>query len=226
MYHRVAPAGVAVRDRYRVTPARFEEQLRHLRDSGYRSISFDQWRRATVRRRPLPGHVVALTFDDGYLDFRDFAWPLLRRYGFGATVFLVTGSIGRWNSWDGEDGQQEPLLDWEMVRRLQGEGVEFGAHSVSHRPMSLLSPEAIGREALGSRAAIERAIGARVTAFAYPYGDEDPVIQHLVGASGFVYGLTTRPWRARLDESLLILPRLEVCGDDDLSAFSAKLSEP
>ncbi len=226
MYHRVAPEGVAVRDRYRMAPARFEEQLRYLHDSGYRSVTLEEWRRAAERRRPLPGRAVLFTFDDGYRDFQDQAWPLLRRYGFGATVFLVTGSVGRWNTWDESRGDEEPLLEWDAIRLLHAQGVEFGAHSVSHRPLSLLSPEEIAAEALRSRLTIERELGGRVTAFAYPYGDEDPVIHHLVGAAGFGYGLTCRPTTADGSMPMLVLPRLEVRGSDDLATFAAKLAAP
>ncbi|MGQ0648899.1 MAG: glycosyltransferase, partial [Gemmatimonadaceae bacterium] len=189
MYHRVAPTGGAERDRYRMTPDVFECQLRYLRDCGFRSIGLDEWRRATAARRPIEGRAVMITFDDAFRDFEEYAFPLLERYGFGATVFVVTDSVGRWNEWD-RDGNAEPVLDWPAILRLRDRGVTFGAHSMTHARLTSLSPADVVRQVIGSRSALEYRLGTPVTAFAYPYGQNDEAIQHLVGACGFVYGMT------------------------------------
>jgi hypothetical protein len=89
--------------------------------------------------------------------------------------------------------------------------------------MTGLSPADIAREALVSREEIERRIGVTVSSFAYPYGDEDDVVRHLVGAAGFEYGLTCRPGSAHRRDSWLALPRIAVSGSDDLRAFIAQL---
>jgi hypothetical protein len=100
MYHRVAPTGSAAMTRYRVSPEAFEHQLRYLRDGGYYSVSLEDWRLAMQTKTPLPGRAILITFDDGYLDFQTHAWPLLQRFGFSTTVFLVAGAIDESNSWD------------------------------------------------------------------------------------------------------------------------------
>ena len=132
MYHRVAPTGSASTARYRVTPETFGEQLHCLRNAGYYSINLDDWFFAMERKMPLPGKAVVLTFDDGYLDFKTYAWQLIRQYGFLATVFLVTDKIGESNSWDSVYGEELPLLGWDDIRNLQDEGVDFGSHTASH----------------------------------------------------------------------------------------------
>ena len=223
MYHRVAPQGVAERDRFRVTPEAFEQQLRYLRDCGFTSVDLETWSAAATSRTRLPGNPILLTFDDGFLDFAEHAWPLLKRYGFGALVLLVSGSVGTWNSWD-TNGETEPLLDWDTIARLRDDGVEFGAHSVTHPRLTGLAPTDIVRQALGSRDEIQRRLGERVVTFAYPYGDEDEVVRHLVGAAGFDFGLTCRPGAARARDPLLALPRIEVRGDADHHAFIAGLA--
>ena len=93
LYHRVATDGPPELGRYRVSPDAFEEQLRLLARSGYRGITLAEWGRALRARRPVDGRAVALTFDDGYRDFLTTAWPLLRRYRFSATVFVVTDAV-------------------------------------------------------------------------------------------------------------------------------------
>ena len=78
---------------------------------------------AVVAHRPLPGRAVLITFDDGYLDFLTYAWPLLKSYGFSATVFLVTDEVGRSNSWDRVYGEEVPLLGWKEIRQPQDVGL-------------------------------------------------------------------------------------------------------
>src|SRR5205085_263883 len=123
------------------------------------------------RRTPLPGHRVMITFDDGYADFVDHAAPLLRRHGFTAMVFLVSDRIGSTNEWDTVYGETLPLLDWEVVRSLQAEGIDFGSHTATHPKLTGLSPAQVVRELARSRATLEQRLERRVTAVAYPHGD-------------------------------------------------------
>jgi peptidoglycan/xylan/chitin deacetylase (PgdA/CDA1 family) len=223
MYHRIVPTVSPVTARCRVTPAAFEEQLRYLHAAGFYSVGLEAWRAAMEVKKPLPGRAVHITFDDGYLDFLTHAWPLLKQYGFSATVFLVADAIGQSNHWDRVYGEESPLLGWEELHQLQNEGVEFGSHSASHRPLSALSPEEVVCEAARSRAILERGLGTALKAFAYPYGDVDPVVQHFIGACGYTFGLSHRPGLSRFQDALLALPRIEVTGSDSLQDFIARL---
>lgn len=224
MYHRVAPTGLTAMNRYRVTPEAFEEQLRYLRDAGFYSVAWEDWQSAMAVRRPLPGRAVAITFDDGYLDFFHYAWPLLKQYGFTATVFLVTEHVGGSNTWDAAYGEEIPLLGWSEIRQLQDEGVEFGSHSATHSPLTALSVAEVVQEPARSRSIFERQLGVSVQIFAYPYGEFDPVVQHLIGACGYTFGLSCRSGLSQFQDKLLALPRIEVMGSDSLQEFVAKLS--
>lgn len=219
MYHRVAPVGPGSMARYRVTPDSFLAQLQWLASQNYRCVSLDEWRRALLARRPLVGRCVALTFDDGFLDFRDFAWPLLQRFGFSATVFLPTGFLGDQNRWDQHLGDTVPLLSWSDIRQLRNEGVEFGSHSVTHPALTSLSPTEIAAEALRSRITIEERLAAPVSAFAYPYGEVDRVVESVTGACGYTFGLTCEERPSELVDRLTALPRLEVRGEMSLRDF-------
>jgi peptidoglycan/xylan/chitin deacetylase (PgdA/CDA1 family) len=223
MYHSVSSTGPSALAPYRVTPAAFEEQLNYLRDSGFRSVTLEMWRLAMEAKRPLPGRTVIITFDDGYRDFLTEAWPLLTQYGFSATVFLVAGQVGRTNEWDHHYGQEIPLLGWEEIRGLQKQGIEFGSHSMSHRPLTKLSVEETVRDALRSRTTLERSLDTHIRAFAYPYGASNHVIHHLVGACGYTFGLTCRSGPSQFHDSPLALPRIEIMGDDGLQEFAAKV---
>jgi peptidoglycan/xylan/chitin deacetylase (PgdA/CDA1 family)/SAM-dependent methyltransferase len=224
MYHRVAPTGSSTLARYRVAPDMFEQQLQYLHSSGYYSISLEDWQAAMAIHQPLPGRAVILTFDDGYQDFRTHAWPLLNQYGFSATVFLASEYIGRTNLWDRPAGEDTPLLDWEEIRLLQAEGVEFGSHTANHHRLTGLTPTKVTHELLQSRLDLEQELGSPVRAIAYPYGATDGVIQHLAGACGYRFGLTCVQGRSGLWDQLLTLRRIEISGTDSFSDFVLKLS--
>jgi len=224
MYHRVAPTGSPALRSYRVTPGAFEEQLGFLRDAGYSGIRLEDWQIAMARKKPLPGRAVVITFDDGYRDFHTYAWPLLKRYGFSATVFLVVDEIGRSSHWDRFHGEEAPLLGWREIWQLQSEGVEFGSHSATHRPLTKLSMIEVVLEGARSRAILERELKVPIQAFAYPYGAVNQVVQHLIGACGYVFGLSCRPGLSSSQDSLLMLPRIGVTGFDSLREFAVQLS--
>lgn len=220
MYHRIAPET----GRWTVSLDRFEAQLAYMASVGYRSLTLDEWRWSAETRSALTSPSVILTFDDGYRDFADHAWPLLRRYGFAATVFLVTDLVGATNEWDRGYEPELPLLSWTEVAELHRAGVSFEAHSATHPHLLALSNTEVVNEVAGSRAELTRRLGAPPAAFAYPFGDLDGAVAHLVGACGFTYGLTVRPGPATFTSSLLELPRVEISGHDGLEQFIAKLA--
>jgi peptidoglycan/xylan/chitin deacetylase (PgdA/CDA1 family)/SAM-dependent methyltransferase len=210
MYHRVASGGPSPLGRYRLSPDRFADQLRVLREAGCRTVGFAELGRALAARRPLPGRVVVLTFDDGSRDFLTDAWPLLREHGLGATLFVVTDHVGGTNDWDAAYGEPVELLDWDELRYLARAGIEIGSHTATHPFLTTLSAEDVAREAARSRTALLRELGVEPIAIAYPYGDVDAGVRRIVGGVGYGYGVTVEGRRARLVDDPLELPRIEV----------------
>lgn len=223
MYHRVALTGSSATARFRITPKAFEEQLSYLNDAGYYSVSLEDWRSAMKDHTPLPGRAVLITFEDGYLDFMTDAWPLLKRYGFSALVFLAASEVGHWNSWDKRFNEHAPLMGWDHIRELQKNGAQFGAHSANHRNLVTASPVDVVHEAIRSRVIIEQELGIPIRSFAYPFGGEDSVVRHLISACGYIYGLTTHGGRAGLWDPLIGLPRIEILGSDSFKDFVEKI---
>ena len=173
MYHWFRPRGVASRSRspqLEITPDLFERQLLVLRRLGYRSLSLS---RAVASgggdgesRRP-----VVITFDDGTLDFWEHARPLLTKHGFGATLFVVTGNVGGHSTWDRELGEPDrPLMDWDQIRRLHGEGFEIGSHTHSHRSLTELTDQEVRSEMQRSREVLAKQTGVEPEFLAYPRG--------------------------------------------------------
>ena len=159
MYHRIASEGGLAR--YRVAPDLFAEQMALLRAAGFRTLTPEALAEGLARGRPFAGRPVMLTFDDGYDDFHDQAWPILAAHGFTATVFAVAGKLGQSADWDEEYGPPASLMTGERLRALADQGVAIGSHAFSHRRLTLLGMEDLYREALRSAATLEQALGRR-----------------------------------------------------------------
>jgi peptidoglycan/xylan/chitin deacetylase (PgdA/CDA1 family) len=115
---------------------------------------------------------VAITFDDGFSNVYEHGFSILRKYGFPATVFLVTDYCGRNNSWPSQPAGivRQPLLSWPQIREMNKAGIAFGSHTRTHPNLKEASARVIEDELVGSKQTIENALGVPVDAFAYPYG--------------------------------------------------------
>lgn len=131
--------------------------------------------------RQQPGSV-ALTFDDGYRNFAQIAWPLLRKYRFPATVFVVVGKVGGQSDWPdlGYPVPRLALMNWDEIQGVVQEGAEVGSHDLTHDPNLGVMEETQLRERLGaSRAILEDRLGVPVRSFAYPYGRVNARLRHV-----------------------------------------------
>lgn len=135
---------------------------------------------------------VALTFDDGFANFYTDAFPALSRSGLTATVLIVAGKCGRSGDWARQPSalKNRELLTWSKIRELQAAGMEFGAHSMTHRSLPDLAIGEATSEILDSKREIEDRTGAAVEYFAYPYGEYTRPIADIV-AENFRIGLST-----------------------------------
>src|SRR5262249_25958832 len=118
---------------YLVLERRFRRQLTLLKWCRYRVISLQELVESLRENRVFPGRSVVITFDDGFADTFERAFPLLRRHGFPATVFLVSGSIGATASWASDPALfQRPLLTAQQIAEMRDAGIEIGAHTRTH----------------------------------------------------------------------------------------------
>jgi len=207
-------------DRFVVSRRALGRQLRLLRLLGYRGVHFEDLADDLRAGRLPPRRAVAITIDDGYLDNLEVALPVLRRHGFPATVFLVTERMGGVNDWT-EDGalSRRPLLSWEQVDEMEGDGIRFAAHTRNHPALPTLPAGEIADELRGSREDLEAHFGAPVRSFAYPYGELNDEVVELTGAAGYEAACTVEPRLARLSEDPLRIPRIEVRAGDSLPRF-------
>jgi len=157
------------------------------------------------------GDAVAITFDDGFTSFDELAWPRLREAGLPATLYVVTGRVGEDNRWGGrpEPGIPDlPLMDWEALGRVAGEGVELGGHGRAHLRLDQAGDAEVEDEIEGCREEIRKRTGSAPSSFAYPYGAYDDRAE-AAAVRTYENAVTTelRPLRGR--DPAHRLPRLD-----------------
>ena len=184
MYHHVGSGS----DSTFVTSESFERQMEFLKVHHYRVIGLAQLIHEIREGKSIPGKTVCITFDDGNLDnFRD-AFPVLKKMGFPATIFMITANIGR-SEW----------LSEEDLRILDESGIAIGSHTVHHAFLPKLYAEEIQAELTGSKIALETALGHEVTLLSYPAGGLTPAIKDWVREAGYEGAVTTNYGREKHD---------------------------
>jgi len=199
MYHKIDELAEGVRHPGNfVRPDRFEQQMDALLDWGYHTIDFDDWMAfRDGRRSTLPEKPLIVTFDDGYTCFDEHAWPVLKQRGMTGTVFLVAGHIGGTNSWE-DDELPMRLLNADRILALQRDGVRFGSHGVTHRPLARIAADEALDELRRSRSMLSDLLGHPVDVFAYPFSNQSREVRMLAQHAGYrmaVRGKGRMNWR-------------------------------
>jgi peptidoglycan/xylan/chitin deacetylase (PgdA/CDA1 family) len=139
--------------------------------------------------KPKPGDVrsrlVGLTFDDGYADFAEYSLPVLQRYGFTATAFVVAGRLGGEDVWN--DEPPKPLLTAGQVRLVADAGIEVGCHSMRHVSLPSVADSELTDEIVNSRRILQDISGQDVAGFCYPHGYHDARVVRCVQVAGYDY---------------------------------------
>jgi len=204
MYHSIDDSGSAIS----VSPAVFAAQVHWLARSGMRIVPLD----ALLDLDPADDRdAIALTFDDGFANFKAAA-SLLEEHGLPATVFIVTGHVGRTNAWGGHAHRgipTLPLLDWPGLERLAARGFAIGAHTHVHAPLTTLTGSAAGEEMDRCTAELAARLGIEPSSLAYPYGDVDDDIAALA-MGRFPLAVTTRFAALTTDQPRAWIPRLDM----------------
>jgi peptidoglycan/xylan/chitin deacetylase (PgdA/CDA1 family) len=208
-------------DRMTVARDDFEAQMRLLRDKGYAVVSLEQLADFLEFRGQLPEKAVVITIDDGWRSTYDIAWPILRRYGYPATLFvytqLVTGSA--------------KTLSWEQLREMAAEGLDVECHTVTHRDLARRAEgetleehlAAVEREVGESLRVIEQKLGRRPRFLAYPYGSTDATVVAFLRRFDYRGAFTVERAANAFFTSPFRVGRAMIYGDYDLSRFERNL---
>jgi peptidoglycan/xylan/chitin deacetylase (PgdA/CDA1 family) len=195
-----------------VTPAKLEEQMKYLSEHGYTTLSLKEFIDIWEGRTPPPEKPVLLTFDDGYKDNYTAAMPILKKYGFRATLFMSPGMV--------EDGY---YLSWDEAKELQQNGWDIQPHGMTHPHLPKLSAEKQAYEIAESKRLLQEQLGVASEVFCYPYGERNATTLKLLKEHGFRYAFTIDQGRTEPGQDPLLLRRLFVDGEQDMNRFKALL---
>jgi len=227
MYHRVSPHQA---DRLTIPVPRLEEQLALLHESGYHTISFANLATWMESGNPLSSKPIILTFDDAYIDFREYAAPILRRYGMRAIVFVPVAFMGKTNVWDRGN---ESIMTPDQLKQLNHEGlIDIGIHSFLHRNYTELSLEDMKEDLENCFSTVEYHHIKFLKVMAYPYGgypkkdrELNRQMKELFAAIGIEFALrignriNPLPLRDRYE-----IKRIDIRGTDSFRTFKIKLA--
>jgi peptidoglycan/xylan/chitin deacetylase (PgdA/CDA1 family) len=219
-YHRIASEGPPSLQEWRLTAAKFDEQIGYLKAIGAHVAKVEDWfsqfcwcETGDIKRS------FAITFDDAYLDFATTAWPILAKHCFSAQVFVPTGHVGKTAAWDIRHGIPAPLLTWSQIKQLALEGASFGSHGCTHKSLDKLDYSTLRSELIDSRMRLEDELGTKISTLAYPYGRHNSEVRRLSAEIGYSFGLTVEPDACTKDSDRFQLPRLEVDGSLSFEVF-------
>lgn len=224
MYHSISDDPEQSHPYYHIntSSAIFDAHMHYLRDNNYSVINLNELENYFTANNPTK--YVVITFDDGFRDFYTSAYPILKKYGFSATVFLPTGFIqANRASFKGKE-----CMTWDEVQHASRDGIIFGSHTVTHPQLKNLSEKEIEHEIKSSKERIEDNIGITIDSFSYPYAfPEDKEfginLRNLLIKYGYANGVSTKIGTANKSQDEYFYSRLPANSDDDDLFFEAKL---
>ena len=184
----------------------FEEQMEYLYRKGYHTISPDQLIDHLQQGSPLPDKPILITFDDGYQNIYTNVFPIMRKYGFTGTVFLITDEVGvnkRYLTWEQAEAMRKP------GGSIEG-GFIFGSHTLSHVPLDTLSPEEAFFQLEKSKEGMQWKLDVPVKYFAYPTGTYSEVTQQMVAKAGYKGAFSIQFGRVGPDSNVYALERIPI----------------
>lgn len=204
---------------------RFRRQMAWLYWSGYNVISLDDAYACLFQGKSIPKKAIVLTFDDGCENFREYAWPILKKYQFPVTVFLVAGLLGKTTEWMNDVSEKASLMNEDVIRELQKEGVHFGSHTMNHARLASCELDVARNEIISSKAKLEDLLGKPVTDFCYPYGSYNESVAEIVAKAGYRLGLTCIRGAANYAKNPFEIPRKAISYGDNFLGYLWKIHQ-
>nr|WP_130804395.1 polysaccharide deacetylase family protein [Acinetobacter ihumii] len=226
MYHMVREhIDGAKFNKLRVKPAEFDKQVAWMKEQGFHFVTMQELQQNWGKH---PDKTVAITFDDGYLDNLEHAFPILEKYQAKATIYVVVDRHERdWSTYkkahhNSGELAREPKLSDEQIQVLAKSGlIEIGSHTLTHANLAKLNDQECFDELLQSKQQLEQMTGQQVTSFAYPFGIYSQRDVEIAKQAGYLNAVTTIEGIDAEQPDFMQLKRIKVSGKD--SMFAVKL---
>ena len=223
MYHSIEemPKSTVMRSLH-VSPKRFEVQMWLLNMLGYKGLSMREL--APYLEGEKIGKVVGITFDDGYQNNLINAAPILKKYNFSATCYLVSQRIGISNTWDLDKGiSQRPLMNRSEVQKWLNLELDIGAHTQTHPFLEELSEQQSQEEIFNCKADLENIFNVSIKDFCYPFGQFNESLVNMTKEAGYITATTMSRGRATPQSNKFVLPRIPITHHTLPHLFLAKI---
>lgn len=228
MYHRVIKdeSEKGVHGTY-VTVEQFEEQMKYLKKKGYETVTFkDMLNNGYKKRFDKDKKWIMLTFDDGYKDNYENAFPILKKYNFKGIIYILDGI--EYNKWDvdnpGNPEKRFTLMTQDEILEMQNYGIEFGGHTSSHPRLAELNIDVAKKEIFNSKNNIEKTIGKELLSFAYPYGSLNEEVKKIPQDAAYKFAVATDSGSIVFSDDLFEIRRIGIFPTNNLFNFKRKVS--
>lgn len=208
-YHSIDESGSAIS----VSPAAFEHHMRCLKKGGYHTLPLGEAVGYLEHNTVLPEKSIVIAFDDGYKNNYTSAFPILKRHGFTAVIFLTSNHLGKINNWPNQHPSipSLQLLSWDEIREMIEYGIEFGAHTRSHPLLTEVDTETAREEIIGSKRDIEAELKRPIDFFSYPFGKFNERVREIAAVT-FKCAISTKPGKINFKSDMYALERINAAG--------------
>ncbi|GHA13565.1 polysaccharide deacetylase family protein [Oceanisphaera arctica] len=199
-----------------------EKHFKLLKRLGFETLTFaDLAERGMASRLESGKKYIIITVDDGYKDNYELLFPLLKKYGFKAVIYMVTGE--QFNRWDVEipDNPEKrvELMSPAQIKEMADSGlVEFGGHTLTHPHLNTLDKDAQRHEIAENKEQLEQLLDQKLSSFAYPFGSHNQDSKDLAQELDYPFAVATDSGPLAMHEDpyqirrIAIFPRTDVFG--------------
>lgn len=211
MYHNITDGK---EDYMSVHKDKFKEQMQFIKDNGYNVISLDELYSYYTEGTPISDKSIIITFDDGYWNNYMYAYPVLKEFGFKATLFMITSMI-----------DQKLYLNKDRIREMDANGFSIQSHTVNHLELNKMSYEEQLYELNQSKKTLEDLLGREVKYISFPYGQFNKETIMITRKLNYKLAMGTVREKAIRKNGLYNLNRIAVFGNTDIKQFEELLNK-
>jgi peptidoglycan/xylan/chitin deacetylase (PgdA/CDA1 family) len=205
-----------------VSIGNFEKQMDYLFKQRYNVISLDDLRDHILEIRKLIKPSIVITFDDGMKGVYQFAFPIIKHYGFSATVFLISDFIGKKIV---KNEETKEHLNYDEIKKMYKYGIQFGSHTLDHQILTRLSPSKAKYQIEESKKKLIESLNINIDYFCYPGGYFNEEVKNLAKGAGYKGACSTFTYgRNNKEADLFQLKRIGIYQSDSIFHFCFKLS--
>jgi len=211
MYHSI---GTATLNPYVVSTDKFNMDMQYLEENGFTTLSTDELYDFMIKNKPVPKKSVLITFDDGYEDNYTNAFPILKKYNFKATIFVITDSVDK----------DKQYLSSKQLKEMQDNGIDIESHTNLHDKLGTCTYDDQLKTLKASKEYIEKTLNKTVRYISYPFGSYNSDTLKVATAAGYEMAFTTNGRWANISNGILSLDRVFISGFHHRNSFKTRVN--